>query len=400
MIAVVTPSIYTAMLLATLTLSGVAATVEPAPEVLCGPDIVTIGDAWERVQWQNSEAHRMLAARDCLRLPQKLAAIASHLQFIERGAIMVFGKRRAQLGKAISVIESLKCEITTRVLNGETNDLAARWMEMDATLKYIAAQLPDEALLPSTSFAHLLPPVKPALHVQLEPLTSVTPGQPLRIVFHLVRLDNLAPVSSKDLFEAHGAFLHALICDSSLTDYHHEHPSPTGVPGEWEFKFTPRFNAQYRVWINAVPKHTGREEFAMNVISLPNSNIPPPTSSYQTELSARTDELRGELTWTTGAKLEVNRPTSGSLHLAEVSGAPVRDLEPYMGAFAHIVGIGDDSESILHVHPDGGINSPSDRGGPEVYFTLRAARQGFHRLFVQVKRHGKLQTLTFGVQID
>ncbi|MCB1212164.1 MAG: hypothetical protein KDK97_22765, partial [Verrucomicrobiales bacterium] len=270
----------------------------------------------------------------------------------------------------------------------------------DALLKFIAQLLPDEALLPSTSFAHLLPPIKPALHIQLEPISALTPGVPTKITFQLVRLDNLQPIDGEHLFLIHEAPLHALICDRTLTDYHHEHPMPTGKPGEWELTFTPKFNDQYMLWINSVPKHTGREEFDFNLISVPNPDLPPVQVETQTNLVALAHSMRGEIKWNSAEKLEVNRPISGTLHLTDSPGNPVSDLQIYMGAFAHIVGIADDLRTILHVHPDTAIAAANDHGGPDIHFTLRPTHQGFCRLFVQVMRDNEVITFPFGVKVD
>lgn len=365
-----------------------------AGEPLCGPGVFTIGDAWEVIQLQSSQAQNIIASRDLTRLPQNLAAIRSHTQFIQRGAIMIFGKRRIQLNQTMKAMEDLHNQLVSAALANDDARAADLWKELDASLKFMTSLLPDEALLPSTSFAHLLPPASPTLHVQIEPLPSLEPGKPLRVTFQLVRLDNLQPIDSADLFVTHGAALHALICDRTLTDYQHEHPTSTGKPGEWEFTFTPKFNDQYVLWINAVPTQTGREEFDTNLLSVQDLNVLPRQPDFQPNLTNQTANLRGTIHWDGTGKVAVDRPISGRLQLAELDGTAVSDLEPYMGAFAHIVGISEDVRTILHVHPDGSNN------GPDIPFTLRPTQRGFYRLFVQVKRANTLLTIPFGFTVD
>lgn len=369
-------------------------------EVLCGPDIITIGDAWERVELQNAEAHRLLAAKDLARLPQKVAAIHVHLRFLQRGAIMVFGKRRSQLDHAMSVTDKLRAQITAAAIENNTTQVAAHWAELDSSLRFIATLLPDEALIPSTTFAHLLPPSPPLLHIQLEPVVGTTPGKPMTVTFQLIQLANMEPVTPTDLFVTHGAVLHALICDRALSDYHHQHPTPTGQPGQWQFTFTPQVNDSYTLWINSVPRRSGREEFALNLISSPDLQVERRPVSLQPTSTVVTPQIRGELHWMDDVRPKLNKSTNGTLRLLDSSGDPITDLQSYMGAFAHIVGIAEDMNSILHVHPEGAATSDTDHGGPEVRFSLRPTRQGFYRLFVQVMRHDEVLTLPFGLRVD
>jgi hypothetical protein len=81
-------------------------------------------------------------------------------------------------------------------------------------------------------------------------------------------------------------------------------------------------------------------------------------------------------------------------------GAPVRTLEPVMGAFAHIVAFGEDYQSVLHVHPMG--DEPQNdraRGGPELPFHFEPANSGFSKIFAQVRINGRDIFAPFGVDV-
>lgn len=365
---------------------------------VCGPEIVTVGDAWEAVRRQLRDAEQMIAARDLVHVPQKFAAAAVHLRFMQSGAVMLYGKRRSQMDKGVSAVDFLSTELRARLLQGQVPDYAGLCAELTASARFIAAQFPEEALLPSVSFAHLLPPEKPILHIQLEPL-AISAGQPVRVVFQLVQLQDLKPAGQDDILSSHGASLHALICDRTLTDYHHEHPQPTGRPGEWELTFTPAFKDQYRLWINVIPKLTGREEFPVNTISTAAHLIAPLPPVFTPGLTAEKAGLQARITWNSTDKLEARRPISGTLRLTGMAGGPILDLEPYMGAFAHIVGISSDLHGILHAHPMDAGDPSATRSGPELTFTMRPPTPGFYRLFVQVRHRGQIITLPFGVSV-
>lgn len=367
--------------------------------VICGPDIVTIGDAWEKTRLSEREADALFEAGNLATLPQKLASISAHLRFMQGGAVMLFGKRRAQLDKGVFSAMTLGGQLTASVLKNGTADLAEPWSELKAAIRFIGAQFPDEALIPSASFAHLLPPAQPVLHIQLEPLPPFPPDQPLSVVFGLVHLKDVSPAGPEEIIATHGAKLHALVCDRTLTDYHHVHPEPTGKPGEWRFVFIPKLNEHYRLWINVVPKATGREEFIMNNIS-PSVDLPQaPQSAFHPTFSAQSESLLGEIRLATGNRFQAKTSTGATLHLVDREGKRITNLEPYMGAFAHIVGISDDYFTILHVHPDAGSPIVAD-SGVDIGFSLNPPRIGFYRLFVQIKRAGILHTLAFGIQVD
>ena len=45
-------------------------------------------------------------------------------------------------------------------------------------------------------------------------------------------------------------------------------------------------------------------------------------------------------------------PVQATLHVTQADGSGYAQLEPIMGAFAHIVGFRDDRTSALHIHPE------------------------------------------------
>src|SRR5476651_1434697 len=56
------------------------------------------------------------------------------------------------------------------------------------------------------------------------------------------------PIAPEDLQVVQTRRIHLLIADPSLDDYQHVHPEPGRKPGEWTFKFHPRFGGTYRIF--------------------------------------------------------------------------------------------------------------------------------------------------------
>jgi hypothetical protein len=203
-------------------------------------------------------------------------------------------------------------------------------------------------------------------------------------------------ITFDQLREVHTRRIHLLIIDGSLTDYHHEHPVPSNVPGRYDFSFTPQKPGTYRIWADVQPVETDIEEFAMTVVPADT-----PAEPLQIEPDRLTNTVNG-LTYSIQFEKPVKsgEPVRGTLHIAGADGSGFTQLEPVMGAFAHIVGFSENRTSALHIHPEiAGPLTASDRGGPDLYFRFYAARPGFYRLFVQIQRNGAAEFVPFALNV-
>ena len=72
-------------------------------------------------------------------------------------------------------------------------------------------------------------------------------------------------------------------------------------------------------------------------------------------------------------------------------GEPVTDLEPYLGAYGHLVALREGDLAYLHVHPE-------EAGpGPEVPFVAEVPSAGGYRLFFDFQHDGVVRTAEFAV---
>jgi hypothetical protein len=87
----------------------------------------------------------------------------------------------------------------------------------------------------------------------------------------------------------------------------------------------------------------------------------------------------------------------------EKSGAPVKDLKPYLGAWGHTLILSEDGTDYLHSHPIEMIPEDVDRskvtGGPEVVFDTFFPHPGNYRIWSQFLRGEKLITVSFTVNV-
>lgn len=226
-------------------------------------------------------------------------------------------------------------------------------------------------------------PGAPTVQLEVANAGTMIVGSPMEVT---VRLRNGAghPVGYADLIEMHTEYIHLLIEEPGLGDYHHEHPKLTDRPGEYRFQFKPRKPGPYRIWADIIPAATGIQE-------LPHTDLPGGPAEHPTDTDNRfVSSLAGyrfvlELNGGNFPGPKVGEPKRMRVTINSADGEPVTRLQPVMNAFAHLVGFHEDYETVLHLHPLGGeVLDQALRGGPSLEFLLYPPKPGFVRLYCQV----------------
>jgi hypothetical protein len=78
-------------------------------------------------------------------------------------------------------------------------------------------------------------------------------------------------------------------------------------------------------------------------------------------------------------------------------GRPVTDLQPYLGAYGHLVALRGGDLAYLHVHPDGEPGDGETASGPTVSFHAEVPSAGSYRLFFDFQHQGRVRTAEFTV---
>jgi hypothetical protein len=239
--------------------------------------------------------------------------------------------------------------------------------------------------------------VKPSNSVKLEllPASPLIAGKTTQVTARLASVTDNTPLTLDDLKEAHTKKLHLLVVDPSLSDYHHIHPTPT-QNGEWTFDFTPKTNGSYRVWADVIPVATGKQEYVIADIG---------TSATQKAAITKTTIMSSTVEGYTFTLALDGEPKAGAAVMGNITitkdGKPFNQLEPVMGAFAHVVGFTEDYNSVLHVHPMGKEpTSDTEHGGPKLEFHIEPKKAGFVKLFAQVRIGSKDIFAPFGLTVQ
>ncbi len=221
-------------------------------------------------------------------------------------------------------------------------------------------------------------------------------GVELKAHLILTSLENGEPITLDQLREVHTRKIHLLINDGSLIDYHHVHPTPTGLPGRYDFTFTPARPGPYRVWADLQPIATDIQEYALALIRA--DTHAEPLAKEPDRLTTTLNGLHYSLSF--DRPLKSGEPAEATLHITQDDGSGFTQLEPVMGTFAHIVGFRDDRTTALHIHPEiAGPLKGGERGGPDLHFRFYAAKPGFYRLFAQIQRQGEQEFPSFSINV-
>ena len=113
-------------------------------------------------------------------------------------------------------------------------------------------------------------------------------------------------------------------------------------------------------------------------------------------------DLADKIVGGTRVKLTLPEPLAGREQLVTfdledvATGAPVADLQPYLGAVGHLLLASADLAIAAHNHP---VAEMSGRGGPTVVFQMLFPRAGDYKLWVQFQRGGQVLTAAFAVPV-
>ncbi len=191
----------------------------------------------------------------------------------------------------------------------------------------------------------------------------------------------------------HDRLLHLFIVDRSLEYFAHVHPEPAG---EGVFEIDHRLPPGVYVLVADFLPLTGPSQTVQRTIVTPGYRGPlfPPPPHLRDEMG--TEKIVAGLR----VRLEPNRLTAGReavlrFTLADAStGAPVADLEPFLGAAGHMLVANADLTEASHAHPE----EQASRG-PSVYFQPRMPAGGLYKLWVQFQWKGQVITVPFVVSV-
>jgi len=233
---------------------------------------------------------------------------------------------------------------------------------------------------------------------------------------------------SMSLIPDHGHLMHLFLLRVPAMDrFYHLHPEQVD-----DTSFTVKLPAlppgRYKIFADIV-RGTGFPETMESEIGLPEVTADP-LSGDDSEVSASPLEPSrptttvsvlpdgGRMIWEqNGGELEAGSVSWFRFRIEDAEHNPVDDLEPYMGMAGHAEFVRSDWSVFAHIHPAGSVpmaslmmaekdsGLPMDHGSmqalpAEVSFPYGFPQPGDYRLFVQIKRHGQVETGVFNAHIE
>ncbi|MFD8588628.1 hypothetical protein ACFV1B_03570 [Streptomyces sp. NPDC059637] len=186
----------------------------------------------------------------------------------------------------------------------------------------------------------------------------------------------------------HDKKLHLVLATRDLSTYRHLHPS-LDEDGTWSTSADLVKAGDYRVFADFTPDAPGAEPLTLGA-DLAVTGDYEPEAVPAASRTATVDDY--EVTLTGG----LEPGASGKVRLSvSKDGEPVTDLEPYLGAYGHLVALRAGDLAYLHVHPDGAPGDGTTPPGPAVAFHVEAPSAGTYRLYLDFKHDGKVRTAAF-----
>ncbi|QFU89693.1 hypothetical protein [Amycolatopsis sp. YIM 10] len=214
--------------------------------------------------------------------------------------------------------------------------------------------------------------------------TTLTPGPDQPFSFTISGPDG-APVTAYDV--EHEKRMHLIVVRRDTSSFQHVHPE-LGADGVWRTGLDLSDPGSYRVFADFKP--TGGEALTLGVDTAVPGDFQP--RAFEPAREAVVDGYRvrldGDLVPGQSSKLTLT---------VDKDGTPVTDLQPYLGAYGHLVALRGGDLAYLHVHPDGEPGDGKTPAGPGVTFHAEVPSAGTYRLFLDFQHGGTVRTAEFTV---
>lgn len=186
----------------------------------------------------------------------------------------------------------------------------------------------------------------------------------------------------------HEKDLHLIVVRSDGAHYRHVHPVMDQA-GRWSLPWSWDAAGTYRIYTDAVPSGTGGNLTLTRTLDVAGDFEPAASEAAATdEVGGLQVSLNGGLSAGSASTLTVNVSRNGQ---------PVTDLQPYLGAYGHLVALRSGDLAYLHVHPEGAEPAGNELSGPAVEFATTAPTPGRYYLYFDFQVDGTVHTAGFAL---
>jgi hypothetical protein len=217
--------------------------------------------------------------------------------------------------------------------------------------------------------------------------TRVDAGKQVPLQF---RITDATGATVTRYVDKHEKQLHLIVVRRDMTGFQHVHPTMDSA-GTWSVPVD-LSAGDYRVFADFIP--AGGEALTLGAdVHVAGSYDPQPLPA-----PVATATVDGFTVKLTGSPM-ANEPSMLTFSVTR-DGKPVTDLQPYLGAYGHLVALRASDLAYLHVHPMGEPGDGVAPAGPEIGFHTTFPSDGNYRLFLDFKHQNVVRTAEFTVSVE
>lgn len=194
----------------------------------------------------------------------------------------------------------------------------------------------------------------------------------------------------KDFAVVHEAKVHLIVVRDGLDTFAHLHPD-IDAGGRMTVAYAFPTGGTYRLFADYQPAG-GRPATAAAEVKVTGDAPPAPPLTPNVPGRVTGDGLAAEVSVDPAV---TGRPATVRFTLSDAAGAPVTDLQPYLGAMGHLTVISADGRDYVHAHPADGPPT----GGNVVSFQAHFPRAGTYKGWGQFRRADRVHTVPFVVKV-
>jgi hypothetical protein len=226
----------------------------------------------------------------------------------------------------------------------------------------------------SAQDGHLLTPVKVPERV----------GETGTLSFQILGAEGEA---TTDFATVHEKLLHLIVVRSDGTQFRHVHPT-MDTDGMWSLPWEWAVAGTYRVYADFTPEGEDSEPVTLTRTVEVGGEFTPVVleTTRMASVEGFTVELTGDLIAGSSSQLTLN---------VSRNGVPVTTLQPYLGAFGHLVALREGDLAYLHVHPEGEAPTGGEMSGPGIAFAAETPTPGRYLLYLDFKVDDVVHTAPF-----
>ena len=228
----------------------------------------------------------------------------------------------------------------------------------------------------------------------------VRAGEPTR--FRLTVVHPLTGARVTSFADVHDRLFHLFIVSRDMTRFFHIHPEQQ-TNGSFVVEQALPQAGHYVLYCDFMPLGAGPQVIASPLV----------TAGFGGDIESAMPHLTPDATLAKTVdgvnvvfQIERSKIVAGQdidvpIHLAEAAtGAPVGDLQRYLGAFGHAMMVSEDMMEYVHAHPAEMLEGTTvtSGGGPDLVFHALFPKAGHYRIWLQFQRRNRLSTVPFTIK--